>query len=58
MEANLESIVNNFTSSFSHYEQLFSSAMTTPVESVDDSLVWHTHSPDTRFPDALLGDYF
>ena len=58
MEANLETIVQDFSDAFSEYRQTFIDAMGTSVESVDDSLVWHTHSPDTRFPDGLMADFF
>ena len=58
VEAGLESIITNFESAFTDYAGVFQSAMIEPVLSVDDTNVYRTNSPDTRFTGASYASYF
>ena len=58
MEAGLEQIINNFTTAFNSYASVFESAMLEPVISVDDTDIYRTNNPDSRFSNANYENYF
>tara|TARA_B100000925_G_scaffold98118_1_gene71633 strand:- start:416 stop:2038 length:1623 start_codon:yes stop_codon:yes gene_type:complete len=58
MEAGLESIITNFGTAFDDYADVFQRAMIEPVLSVDDTNVYRTNNPDSRFSDATFARYF